>query len=178
MDRSTKIIIELLGKSNLNKSQIADTFEVSEQAIADVADVYATEIAELKAGSTVAAGALDTRLDMLESTLLTQIEEQLPQEQDLRVLNAMYKTINSAVRRGRGEAPTGETMETANIVLNQQFVQNNLHFASDSANRIVQVGDTKLQTANADDVRGMAARLAESLAVNQKALEDDSELEL
>ncbi|MBM84471.1 MAG: hypothetical protein CMM47_00600 [Rhodospirillaceae bacterium] len=157
MDRNTKIVVELLSKSSLRPVDIADMFDVSESAIANIASQYSTEIANAKATKSVTDMAMDARLENLEATLLNQIEAKAPFETDLRVLAGLYKVINGATRRV--EKQQGPATATASIVLNQRFVQNNITFSKDSAGRVVQVADNKLQTASADHVREMASQL-------------------
>lgn len=158
MDSRTRTAIQLLGKGNMSQTAIADVLDVTPSAISRLAEHYSAEIAKLKADSMATAQGIDARLDQIETTLLDKIEERIPHENDLRVLAGIYKIANSAHRRGRGEVPTtGEEQGTARLVLNQQFVQQNIHFVKDTANRISQVGDTKLQTADITAVQQMLA---------------------
>ena len=169
MDRSTKIIIELLGKGTMNQAEIARTFEVSPSAISQIATKYPEEIAAMTADAKVAKIGTDSKIDRLEAQLLDKISTGMEFETDLRVLTGMFRVMNQAARRGSGETPTGTAgkQATATLQLNQRFIQQNITFVKDSYGQIVQVGDTTLATASADNVNAMALEHE----VNTKALE-------
>jgi predicted transcriptional regulator len=129
---STDMIVDLLGKG-YNTSAIARILEITPSAVSQVATTHEAEIAEISADFRMAAVAQDNAMDDIEGILIAKLTALAALETDSNKVLNMFKTINTAKRRSRGE---GAVPGMGNVTITQNTVQ--LHLPAHTAAKAVE----------------------------------------
>jgi predicted transcriptional regulator len=154
---TTDMMIELLGKG-YRQVEVARLMDVTESAVAQLAERHRAKIQELRIESTVATRAIDQDVDEAEQLALDRLMKQLAFETDTNKLTRAYSVLNAAKRRTlpMDDASAGAS-QVAQVRL-PSHLQQNITFVSNTHNQIVQINDKSLSTASNKQVDGLLER--------------------
>jgi hypothetical protein len=113
MATKKELALELLSY-NLPQVDVAAALGVTPAAISQllVDESFRRELSELKVKNLTAASARDKKLDGLEDSLITKLEDSVKLLVDPMKVTKVFQTVNGAKRRGVAASPTSVGSET------------------------------------------------------------------